>query len=131
MSLPISSVETAAEAISKEACRLNKREKVLIQVNNAGEEQKSGYSKDQLRKELKEVLSLEGIEVIGLMNMAPLGADEESLKRLFGDIRVFRDELEEEFGITIPELSMGMSDDYKVAVREGATMIRIGRKLFT
>jgi len=120
-----------ASAISKSACSLNKIEKVLLQVNNAGEEQKSGYSKDQLRKELKEVLSLEGIEVIGLMNMAPLGADEESLKRLFGDIRVFRDELEEEFGITIPELSMGMSDDYKVAVREGATMIRIGRKLFT
>jgi pyridoxal phosphate enzyme (YggS family) len=120
-----------ASAISKAACSLNKRERILLQVNNAGEEQKSGYTKEQLRKELRDILYLEGVKVIGLMNMAPLGADEGCLRRLFGDIRKFRDELEKEFGVTIPELSMGMSDDYKVAVEEGATMVRIGRKLFT
>ena len=120
-----------ASAISKAACSLNKREKVLLQVNNAGEEQKSGYSKEQLRNDMAEILSLEGIEVIGLMNMAPLGAEEAELHRLFGDIRKFRDELEEKFKITLKELSMGMSDDYKIAAEEGATIIRIGRKLFT
>ena len=120
-----------ASAISKSACSLNKREKVFLQVNNAGEEQKSGFSKEQLKKEMKDILSLEGIEVIGLMNMAPLGASEEELKKLFKDIREFRDELKKEFDIALDELSMGMSDDYKVAVKEGATMIRIGRKLFT
>ena len=120
-----------ASAISKSACSLNKREQVLLQVNNAGEEQKSGYTKEQLREELRDILKLEGIEVIGLMNMAPLGADEEELTRLFSDIKKFRDELETNYQISLPELSMGMSDDYKVAVMCGATMVRIGRKLFT
>lgn len=120
-----------ASVISKAACSLNKREKILLQLNNAGEEQKSGYTKELLKKELADIIKLEGVEVIGLMNMAPLGADEEELTRLFRDVREFRDELEAEFNIKLSQLSMGMSDDYKVAVKEGATMVRIGRKLFT
>ena len=120
-----------AQVISKSACSLNKKEKILLQVNNAREEQKFGYEKEQLKQELKDILALDGIEVIGLMNMAPFGADEKTLEELFSDIRKFRDELEKEFNIAIPELSMGMSDDYQVAVRCGATMVRIGRKLFT
>ena len=120
-----------AKAISKSACSLNKREKVLLQINNAGEEQKSGYAKEQLISEIEDLVSLEGIEIIGLMNMAPLGETEENLHRLFKDIKEFRDQLEKEYNIELPELSMGMSDDYKIAVEEGATMIRIGRKLFT
>ncbi len=120
-----------AETISKFACLYKKREAVLLQLNNAGEEQKSGYTKEQLVQDLPKILSLEGIEVIGLMNMAPMGADESELERLFNDVREFRDKLEIQFKISLPQLSMGMSDDYIVAVREGATMIRIGRKLFT
>lgn len=120
-----------ASAISKSACSINKREQILLQVNNAGEAQKSGYSKEQLREELDSILKLSGVEVIGLMNMAPLGASENELNRLFCDIHKFRDELEKEFKITLPELSMGMSDDYQYAVANGATIIRIGRKLFT
>ena len=119
-----------AKIISSSACRLNKREKILLQVNNANEEQKSGYNKERLRAELKEIISLPSIEVVGLMNIAPLNADEEELTRLFKDIKEFRDELEKEFQITLPELSMGMSNDYKIALKEGATIIRIGRKLF-
>lgn len=119
-----------AKAISKAACLLNKREKVLLQVNNAEEEQKFGYTKEQLKKDLAEILSLNGIEVLGLMNMAPFGANEAKLKELFSDLRKFRDELEKEFEIKLPELSMGMSNDYEIAVQEGATIIRIGRKLF-
>lgn len=120
-----------AQAISKAACSQNKRERILLQVNNAGEEQKSGYTKEQLKNELKEILSLEGVEVVGLMNMAPLGASEGELDGLFEDIKKFRDELQAEFKISLPELSMGMSDDYVVALRHGATMVRIGRKIFT
>ena len=120
-----------ARAISKAACSLNKREKIFLQVNNANEEQKSGYTKAELRKDILEIVSLEGIEIAGLMNMAPLGANEQRLTELFSDIREFRDELELDYNIKLPELSMGMSDDYEVAVREGATIIRIGRKLFT
>ena len=119
-----------ARAVSKAACELNKREKVLLQVNNAGEEQKSGYSKDVLSAEIQEIISLPGLDVRGLMNIAPIDADEAKLAELFKDIREFRDELERSFNITLPELSMGMSNDYKIALREGATIIRIGRKLF-
>ena len=120
-----------ANAVSKAACALNKREKVLLQVNNALEEQKFGYTKEQLKSELGDILALKGLEVIGLMNIAPLGASESRLHELFSDIRCFRDELEKMYGIKLPELSMGMSGDYIPAVQEGATIIRIGRKLFT
>ncbi len=120
-----------AQIISKFACSLNKREKVFLQINNAGEEQKSGYSKEQLRKEILQIYNLDGIEVLGLMNMAPIGVDKNTLHKLFKDVKDFKDELEKEFKISLPELSMGMSDDYDVAVEEGATVIRIGRRLFT
>ena len=102
----------------------------MIQVNNACEEQKFGYCKEQLKEEFSQVLNLKSIEVLGLMNMAPLDAGSDELHQLFGDLRKLRDELEIEFNVKLPELSMGMSDDYEIAVQEGATMIRIGRKLF-
>lgn len=120
-----------AKVISKAACQLNKREKILLQVNNANEEQKFGYAKEQLLKDFTEILNLEGIEVVGLMNMAPLGAQEADLRQLFGDLREFKKELEQKFDVKLNELSMGMSNDYVIAVQEGATMIRIGRKLFS
>ena len=119
-----------AKTISEVACSLNKKERVLLQVNNANEEQKFGYTKEQLRLDFKELLSLESIEIVGLMNMAPLNATEGELRGLFSDLREFRDELQIEFGVSLPELSMGMSNDYQIAVECGATMIRIGRKLF-
>ena len=120
-----------AKAISNAACQLNKREKVLLQVNNAEEEQKFGYAKDVLKTDMQELLKLEGLEIIGLMNIAPLNLNDNELEGLFKDIRLFRDELEQEFDIKLPELSMGMSNDYKIAIREGATIIRVGRKLFS
>ena len=119
-----------AGIISETACHLNKREKILLQVKNACEEQKIGYTKEALKDDFAEILKLEGVEVIGLMNIAPLGADKDTLAELFRDVRFFRDELEAEFNVKLPELSMGMSDDYEIAVKEGATIIRIGRKLF-
>jgi pyridoxal phosphate enzyme (YggS family) len=119
-----------AKVVSDAACRLNKKEKVLLQVNNAKEEQKFGYDKEQLRMDMRDLLGLSGIQIVGLMNMAPFGAQENELRLLFGDLRRFRDELQREFQVELPELSMGMSDDYKFAAEEGATMIRIGRKLF-
>jgi len=120
-----------AQAVSEAACRINKREKVLLQVNNAGEEQKFGYSKEQLLQDMPKLLEFQNIEIIGLMNIAPLYAKGVELRSLFRDIRKFRDELETKFSIELPELSMGMSNDYTLAAEEGSTMIRIGRKLFT
>ena len=81
--------------------------------------------------DIPELLKLDSIEIVGLMNMAPFGAAEQELTDIFSDLRKFRDWLEKEYDIELPELSMGMSNDYEIALREGATMIRIGRKLFT
>ena len=119
-----------AKVISRVACSLNKREKILLQVNNANEEQKFGYDKEQLKQEFADILRLDNIDIVGLMNMAPFGASEAELAKLFSELREFRDDLEKLFDVSLPELSMGMSNDYQVAVKEGATMIRIGRKLF-
>ena len=63
--------------------------------------------------------------------MAQFGVSEDVLRKTFRELRELRDELQEEFSITLPELSMGMSDDYEIAVQEGATIIRLGRKLFS
>ena len=119
-----------AEVISNAACRLNKREKVLLQVNIAKEEQKFGYTKEELCNDFQRILNLSALEVVGLMCMAPFGAQERELRELFGELRVIRNELQDTHGVCLPELSMGMSDDFHIAVEEGATMIRIGRKLF-
>jgi pyridoxal phosphate enzyme (YggS family) len=120
-----------ASIISDIACGLNKREKVLLQVNNAEEEQKFGYSKTQLVEDMPEILKLKGIEIVGLMNMAQFGVSEDVLKDTFRGLREFRDELQNKFSIELPELSMGMSNDYQIAIQEGATIIRLGRKLFS
>ena len=119
-----------AISISNAACRLNKRVRVLLQVNNAREVQKYGYAVEELDKDFSEILKLEGLEVVGFMNMAPLGATDSELKSIFSDLRKIRDDFEKRFNVKLPELSMGMSDDYQIAIEEGATMIRIGRKLF-
>ncbi|MCQ2753918.1 MAG: YggS family pyridoxal phosphate-dependent enzyme [bacterium] len=120
-----------ARVISESACQINKRERILLQVNNAGEEQKFGYSKEELLQDMSELLKLDSIEIVGLMNMAPIEATERELTDIFSDLREFRNKLEKDYDIKLPELSMGMSNDYEIALKEGATMIRIGRKLFT
>ncbi len=119
-----------ASSISEAACRLNKREKVLLQVNISGEQQKFGYNRKRLLEDMPNLLGLKSIDVVGLMSMAPLNADEKFLREIFTSLRCLRDELEQVFCTKLPELSMGMSNDYHIAVEEGATIIRVGRKLF-
>ena len=120
-----------AKLVSEEAVKRNIKQKVLLQVNNAGEDQKFGFSIKDVFTEFPEVLKLEGIEVVGLMNMAPFGASEAELKDLFEGLVKIKNELEAKFDCKLKEISMGMSGDYKEAVVAGATMIRIGRKLFS
>lgn len=119
-----------AKVISDEACHAEKVQKILLQVNNANEEQKFGFSKEEIFEVFNSIKELPNIEICGLMNMAPLGAQEEELNYLFEDILQIKLRLEKEFNYKLKELSMGMSQDYKIAVKHGATMLRIGRKLF-
>lgn len=119
-----------ARCISQEAINEGKIQKILLQINNACEEQKSGFSKEELYESFEEIKQLGGLEIVGVMNMAPLGAEDNELHALFSEIRKIRDDIELKFGCKLPEISMGMSQDYKIASQEGATMLRIGRKLF-
>jgi len=105
------------------------RQRVLVQVNCSGEPQKGGVEPEFLLSLLDEMRALERIEVLGLMTMSALSADIGEQRQTFRQLRELRDAAERS-GHTLPELSMGMSGDYQVAVEEGATMIRLGTVLF-
>jgi len=119
-----------AKAISDEAGKKRITQKILLQVNNANEEQKFGFSPDELLDCMGNLLLLQNIQIEGLMNIAPLSQDNNYLKNLFRDIRLLKDKIELEYKVKLPHLSMGMSNDYLIALNEGATMIRLGRILF-
>lgn len=129
----IHSVDTlkVAEKISESATEIGKIQNIFLQLNNAGEVQKSGFSKEELFSAFEKISVLPNIKILGLMNMAPLGASENLLRELFHGVCTTQDELEGKFGYKLPEISMGMSQDYVIAAQEGATMLRIGRKLFS
>lgn len=119
-----------AKVISEEAQNLGKVQKILLQVNNAEEEQKFGLSKDEIFEVFTLIRELPAIGIAGVMNIAPLGASEAELDSLFSEVAQIKSKLEKDFNCELKEISMGMSQDYKIAVRHGATMVRIGRKLF-
>ena len=119
-----------ATSVSEHALAKGIVQKILLQVNNANEEGKSGFSVDDLKRDFSQIIALKGIKVEGLMNIAPIAAENE-LKVLFKGMRDLKEELQTTYSYELKELSMGMSNDYKTALEYGATMIRIGRKLFT
>ena len=119
-----------AEAVSRSAEKQDKTQRILLQVNISGEVQKFGFEESELIAEFGKIKDLRNIEIEGLMCMAPLGAEESVLDDVFSRARRLRDRLNEEYGMKMTELSMGMSNDYMYAVRNGTTMIRIGRLLF-
>ncbi len=129
----IHSVDTLklAKLIDEQALKLEIKQKILLQVNNSGEITKSGFTIEELKESFLEIISLKNIKVEGLMTITPLGETEENLERLFNEIYQLKLNLEREYKLTLKELSMGMSQDYKIAIRYNSTMIRIGRKLFT
>jgi PLP dependent protein len=110
---------------------------VLLQMNVSGEESKSGFAayhwrqaRDGLWQHIRQVLALPGLRVQGLMTIAPIVARIEDVRPLFAELAALRAALAEDFEVSLPELSMGMTDDFPVAVEEGATMVRIGRAIF-
>ena len=119
-----------AQAISEEAKSKGIVQKILLQINNANEEQKSGFSPEEIKNQFEDILKLDSIKVCGVMNMAPIHSSDEILHKLFGNIKQINDELQSEFGVELKQISMGMSNDYKIALEEGATIIRLGRILF-
>ena len=103
--------------------------RVLLQVNVAGESQKSGCTPQEARALARQIAALGQLRLEGLMTLAPLTDDVEVQRRTFRGLRLLRDTIKED-GVWLPTLSMGMSGDYATAVAEGATMIRLGTALF-
>lgn len=122
--------EELAAALDRHAGALGKRQRILFQVNVSGEESKSGFAPRALRDSAASLAALQNVQPEGLMTIAPLGADEERLRGVFAGLRVLRDELAPTFGPAWRRLSMGMTDDYEIAVEEGATLVRVGRGVF-
>ena len=104
--------------------------KVFLEVNVAGESSKFGFNPDALRAAMEELLTLDRVAIDGLMTIPPFAPEAESSRRYFAALRELRDRLSSEFRVPLPELSMGMSGDFAVAVEEGATFVRIGTALF-
>ena len=125
--------EHALTAISRRAQLLGIIQSLLIEVNLSGEESKDGTTPDGLNSLLDLAAGLEGIEVKGLMTMAPQ-AQAETVRAVFRGLRELRDSLFASYGalgrVQLRELSMGMSDDFPLAVQEGATILRIGRSIW-
>jgi pyridoxal phosphate enzyme (YggS family) len=110
-----------AEAISR---RTQRALPVLLEVNVSGEASKNGFPLVQVEPALEEITGLPRLEVKGLMTIAPLTSDAEQVRPVFRKLRLLRDSL------GLEHLSMGMTDDFEVAVEEGATLVRIGRAIF-
>jgi pyridoxal phosphate enzyme (YggS family) len=113
---------------------------VLLEINISGEESKAGFAasvwehdreqREALIDALRAVQAMDGLMPDGLMTMAPIAAEMEAVRPVFRRLRLLRDALEDACGLPLPQLSMGMTDDYPVAIEEGATMVRVGRALF-
>lgn len=120
-----------AREIDKQGTRLGKKIPVLIEINSAEEPQKSGVLPDEAEGFLKEALKFDFISVEGLMTMGPASEDAEQLRKYFRITKNLFDNLNSRYGFgENPTLSMGMSDSYKVAIEEGSTLVRVGRRLF-
>lgn len=117
------------EALQKEAEKRELHLPVLVEVNVSGEQSKFGIAPEALDEVLNSISSSENLKLRGLMTMAPLVDDPEKTRPIFSTLRKLRNKYAEK-GYDLPELSMGMTQDFEVAVEEGATMVRIGTALF-
>src|SRR5436190_14573478 len=124
----LDSGELAAE-LAKRAAAAGVRQRVLLQVNVAGEAQKSGCAPADAPALARQIAAAGALALEGLMTLAPLTDDTDVQRRTFRGLRALRDQLKED-GLWVPTLSMGMSADYGTAVEEGATVIRLGTVLF-
>ena len=122
-----------AERISRGLDERGKSMRALLEINIGGETSKHGWnaaeSTDRLYRDLDSILRLPGLTLAGLMTLPPYAADAESNRVYFARMRELAERIDRQFGLSLRELSMGTSDDFEVAIEEGATIVRIGTKL--
>jgi pyridoxal phosphate enzyme (YggS family) len=104
--------------------------RVLLEVNVAGEGSKFGFAPDDLRKQMEALLTLPRLSIEGLMCIPPLAVEPEDSRKFFVEVRELRDSLENEFNMKLPQLSMGMTQDFPIGIEEGATLVRVGTAIF-
>lgn len=104
--------------------------RILLEVNVAGEGTKFGFNPEALSGKMEQLLMLDRLSIEGLMTIAPIAEEAEPSRRYFACLRELRDRLESEFDVKLPQLSMGMSDDFAIAVEEGSTLVRVGTAIF-
>src|SRR5260370_26629041 len=119
-----------AQEINRIAEEEGMHPRVLLEVNVAGEGSKFGFRPDELRQDMEALLALPRLLIEGLMTIPPLAKEAEASREYFVDLRELRDRLETEFQMKLPHLSMGMTNDFPVAVEEGATLARVGTAIF-
>lgn len=118
------------DQIERVAAEAGHRPEILIEVNVAGESSKSGIPPEGVPGVMERAMECRNITLSGLMTMAPFVPEAEMARPVFSQLRLLRDRLESDLGIGLPRLSMGMSNDFEVAVEEGATWLRLGTALF-
>jgi pyridoxal phosphate enzyme (YggS family) len=106
------------------------RPRVLLEVNVAGEGSKIGFAPATLRGQMETILELPRLTIEGLMTIPPLAPEAEASRKYFVALRELRDQFATEFDLELPQLSMGMSGDFLVAIEEGATLVRVGTAIF-
>ena len=119
-----------AQEIDRIAAEEGAHPRVLLEVNVAGEGSKFGFKSKTLRAEIGSLLALPRLSIEGLMCIPPLAEEAEASRKLFGQLRELRNSLEKEFDVKFPHLSMGMTQDFSIAVEEGATLVRVGTAIF-
>jgi len=119
-----------ADEINIQAKKINKVQKILLEVKTSFEETKSGVMDDiEVINLVSHCSNFSNIKLIGLMTMAPFTDDENIIRKSFSDLRKLKDRINQN-GFDLKELSMGMTNDYEIAIKEGATMLRIGSAIF-
>ncbi len=126
----LDSVELAAE-VDRRAGEMGKVQDALLQVNISKEESKFGFGEEEVMEALPQVAGLKNVNITGLMTIAPFIKDYEIIRQIFKRLRAIKEELNIMGFSNIKHLSMGMSNDYEIAIEEGATMIRIGSAIFS
>jgi len=119
-----------AEDINRIAEEEGLHPRVLLEVNVAGEGSKFGFSPEKLRDQMEELLALPRLSILGLMTIPPLAEEAEASRKYFVQLRELRDRLQTEFRVDLAQLSMGMTQDFPVAIEEGATLVRVGTAIF-
>jgi pyridoxal phosphate enzyme (YggS family) len=119
-----------AQEMDRIAAGEGEHPRVLLEVNTAGEGSKFGFNAETLRAEIGSLLALPRLSIEGLMCIPPLAEEAEASRKFFVQLRELRDSLEKEFDVNFPHLSMGMTQDFSIAVEEGATLVRVGTAIF-